>query len=96
MESNKNLGQLFKEFIYSDFLDAVIGQRLKDSIDAAYTNLDSIVKVLKSGHAEQRHYEEFEETLDDIDALETVYVYYSGDYGYQSRLEEYENLGGVL
>jgi hypothetical protein len=90
MESNKNLGQLFKEFIYSDFMDAVIADRMLNSIEDNYKSLDLVVNLLRSGKGEERHYEEFEGLLDDIDALETVYVYYSGDYGYQSRLEEYD------
>jgi len=90
MES-KYLGKLFKEFIYSDFMDAVISDRMLNSIEDNYKSLDLVVNLLKSGSGQERHYREFEELLDDIDALETVYVYYSGDYGYQSRLEEYEN-----
>ena len=90
MES-KYLGKLFKEFIYSDFMDAVIADRMLNSIEDNYKSLDLVVNLLRSGKGEERHYEEFEGLLDDIDALETVYVYYSGDYGYQSRLEEYEN-----
>lgn len=95
MES-KYLGKLFKEFIYSDFMDAVISDRMLNSIEDNYNSLDLVVNLLKSGKGEERHYEEFEGLLDDIDALETVYVYYSGDYGYQSRLEEYEHLGELL
>jgi hypothetical protein len=83
--------QLFKEFIYSDFLDAVISDRMMNSIEDNYNSLDLVVNLLKSGKGQERHYEEFEGLLDDIDALETVYVYYSGDYGYQSRLEEYDD-----
>ena len=90
MES-KYLGKLFKEFIYSDFMDAVISDRMLNSIEDNYKSLDLVVSLLKSGSGQERHYRGFEELLDDIDALETVYVYYSGDYGYQSRLEEYEN-----
>ena len=83
--------KLFKEFIYSDFMDAVIADRLKGSIEDNYKSLDLVVSLLETGNGEERHYEEFEGLLDDIDALETVYVYYSGDYDYQSRLEEYES-----
>lgn len=90
MES-KYLGKLFKEFIYSDFMDAVIADRMLNSIEDNYKSLDLVVNLLKSGSGQECHYREFEELLDDIDALETVYVYYSGDYNYQSRLEEYEN-----
>lgn len=86
--------KLFKEFIYSDFMDAVIADRLKGSIEDNYKSLDLVVSRLKFGKGEERHYEEFEGLLDDIDALETVYVYYSGDYGYKSRLEEYESYEG--
>jgi len=98
MES-KYLGKLFKEFIYSDFMDAVIADRMLNSIEDNYKSLDVVVNLLRSGKGEERHYDTLtfdmlrdnrEALLDDIDALETVYVYYSGDYGYQSRLEEYD------
>jgi hypothetical protein len=88
---NDTQRKLFKEFVYSDFMDAVISDRMLTSIEDCYGSLDLVVNLLKSGKGQERHYEEFEGLLDDIDALETVYVYYSGDYGYQSRLEEYEN-----
>jgi hypothetical protein len=88
--------KLFKEFVYSDFMDAVISDRMLVSIKDCYGSLDLVVNLLKSGHGQERHYEEFEGLLDDIDALETVYVYYSGDYAYKSRLEEYEHLGDIL
>jgi hypothetical protein len=88
---SERMEKLFKEFVYSDFMDALIADRMLTSIKDCYGSLDLVVNLLKSGHGQERHYREFEELLDDIDALEVVYVYYSGDYEYKSRLEEYEN-----
>ena len=88
---SERMEKLFKEFMYSDFMDAVISDRMLVSIKDSYNSLDLVVNLLKSGHGQERHYRELEELLDDIDALEVVYVYYSGDYEYKSRLEEYEN-----
>jgi hypothetical protein len=88
---SERIENLFKEFVYSDFMDAVIADRMLTSIKDCYGSLDLVVNLLKSGNGQERHYEEFEGLLDDIDALEVVYVYYSGDYEYKSRLEEYED-----
>ena len=88
---SERMEKLFKEFVYSDFMDALIADRMFTSIKDCYGSLDLVVNLLKSGNGQERHYREFEELLDDIDALEVVYVYYSGDYEYKSRLEEYEN-----
>jgi hypothetical protein len=93
---SERMEKLFKEFMYSDFMDAVISDRMLISIKDSYNSLDLVVNLLKSGKGQERHYREFEELLDDIDALEVVYVYYSGDYAYKSRLEEYEHLGDIL
>ena len=82
MMPNEELGNTIAETFF--IVDFLVSKRLLTSITTLYKELDWIVE--NGDEADCK-----EDVMDNIDALELAYTFFSGDENYQSRLEEYES-----
>lgn len=76
-----------KQIIYTDLFDELLSLRLRETISMLCEELD---KRKAKGTLEPHQQEDWDQLLEDLYCVESAYVYYSGDYGYEPRLEEYE------
>lgn len=77
-----------RQVIYTDLFDELMCLKLKDSIGMISDNLNQ----LKADDTLEPHQQEaWDQLLEDLYCVESAYVYYSGDYGREPRLEEYED-----
>lgn len=76
-----------RQIIYTDLFDDLMCLKLKDSIAIICDNLD---QLKAKDTLEPHQQEDWDQLLEDLYCVESAYVYYSGDYGYAPRLEEYE------
>ena len=77
-----------RQVIYTDLFDELMCLKLKDSIGMICDNLD---QLKAEDTLEPHQQEDWDQLLEDLYCVESAYVYYSGNYGYEPRLEEYED-----
>lgn len=84
-----NADTKMRQVIYTDFFDELLCLKLLDSIAIICDHLDRLKYTEEELLPHQR--EDWDQLLEDLYCVESAYVYYSGNYAYTPRLEEYEN-----
>lgn len=82
---NKDLYDMFEEFINGDFTDKIITLRLREQILALRLAIDSLEHLNRSRAGLTTYQrEDLEDHWKDLDSMTMVYIYFSGD----SELED--------
>ena len=79
-----------QHFLYSDFMDEIISWKMKDSCEyhvEEYKRLDTKHKTFGLTPVMQ---EEKQDHLEHAKAFKNLYIYFSGDYGYDPLEEDAE------